>query len=771
MSTTVMAARYLHAPASDPYRVLFDHLSAGAARCRLIVECDRVVDVEVIDSNSAFDPLRDSLPQLYGLFSQVRELGRPQTHQLRTEDALLSASAYPVARDEMMVVIEDMTARERLEQRSRESQGRFEQAFHGNAAAMVIAHRHDLRIIDVNPRWLELFGATRDEVIGRTAVEVGVITESGAASRIAEHEQFASGYDAEIELRTRAGADITVLASAKPIDIAEGRCILTTLIDITARKHAEEAFAVAFSASPAGMILVDNASETIVAVNNRLLEMTRDRREDLVGRRASDLKLLLSPSRDELLAEIERSGRLDSVEVLLACKDGPGVWAITSTETIKLHDRVHRLSVFTDITTRKRSERRLMTQLVVGRRLAESSDVDAAIPQVLEVMCRGEGWDCGAVWLPGAEHRGLHCCGTWRDSALAEELGAPTRVIERSSDSLLGRVLATGVAEKVALDPATGAHGVQAAAAGMRLAAAFPLLRGNAVLGVVAMAARAGDGGFDIAERALFESVGRLLGLFIERARAEAALRELNVDLERRVLERTHELETSNRDLESFSSSVSHDLRAPLRAIHGFSEMLLEDFAGELSADAAELVARIHASGGRLRKLIDELLAFSRLGRDGLRLCHVELDPLVRAVCDELLVGRELGGRLDLRVMPLGSCRADASLLRTVWTNLIDNALKYARNRERIVIDIGREDRAGEIVYFVRDNGTGFDMAHVDRLFGVFQRLHAASEFEGTGVGLANVRRIVERHNGRVAAASELGRGSRFEFTLGTEVK
>jgi PAS domain S-box-containing protein len=771
MSTTAMAARHLHAPASDPYRVLFDHLSAGAAWCRLIVDGDRVVDVELVDSNAAFQPLRGSLPQLYGMFSQVRELGRPATAQVRTEGAVLAASAYPVGRDEVMVVIEDVTARERLEQRSRESQDRFEQAFHGNAAAMVIAHRNDLRIVDVNPRWLEMFGATRDEVIGRTAVELGVITESGARSRIAEHQQFADGHEAELELRTRTGASVTVLASAKPIEIAEGRCTLTTLIDITARKHAEEAFAVAFSASPAGMILVDTVSDTVVAVNNRLLEMTRDRREDLVGRRTGELRLVVDPPREVLLAEIERSGRLNGVEVELACEGGPGVSALASTETIMLHDRVHRLTVFTDITTRKRSENRLLTQLRVGRRLAEASELDAAIPHVLEALCRGEGWDCGAVWLPGVEQGVLQCCGTWRDPRLASELGAPTRVIERSSDSLLGRVLATGVAEKVVLDPATGAHGVAAAAAGMRCAVAFPVLRGSAVLGVVAMAARGGDHALDTAERALLDSVGRLLGLFIERARAEASLRELNVELERRVLERTHELETSNRDLEAFSSSVSHDLRAPLRAIHGFSEMLLEDFAGELSTEARDLVARIHAGGGRLRKLVDELLAFARLGRDGLRLGHVELDPLVRAVCDELLVGRELGGRLELRATPLGSCRADASLLRTVWTNLIDNALKYARTRERIKIEIGRDDRCGEVVYFVRDNGIGFDMAHADRLFGVFQRLHAGSEFEGTGVGLANVRRIVERHNGRVGATSELGRGSRFEFTLGTEVK
>jgi light-regulated signal transduction histidine kinase (bacteriophytochrome) len=237
------------------------------------------------------------------------------------------------------------------------------------------------------------------------------------------------------------------------------------------------------------------------------------------------------------------------------------------------------------------------------------------------------------------------------------------------------------------------------------------------------------------------------------------------------VLERTQALETSNRDLEAFSASVSHDLRAPLRAIYGFSEILLEDFAGQMPEQAFDLLTRIHASGGRLRKLIEDLLEFARLGRGGLRLSHIELDPVVRSVCDELLVGRELGERLDLRVLPLGTCRADASLLRTVWTNLIDNALKYSQNRERIVIEIGREVRGGELIYYVNDNGTGFDMLYVDRLFGVFQRLHSATDFEGTGIGLANIRRIVERHHGRVTATSELGRGSRFEFTLGTEVK
>jgi PAS domain S-box-containing protein len=768
--TTAQAIRSSPARPYDAYRVLFAQLSAGAARCRLIVERGRAVAIEVIDRNVAFDRLGVALPALLEVCAQAHATGTSESRPLRLASAVLAVVVHPVGGDEVVLTIEDATAHTQLAQRARESQARFEQAFHGNAAAMVIAHQRDLRIIDVNPRWLELFGATRDEVIGRTSVELGLITPSSAAARIAQHERFAEGHDAELELQTRAGAKLTVLASARPIVIPEGPCTLTTLIDITGRKVAEEAFAIVFSASPAGMMLVESATDTVVSVNQRLLEMTRARPEAYVGRRASDLALITKPPRAELLAELARSGRVRSVEVELACNGGPGVWTLASTELITLHDKPHRLSVFTDITVCKRFERRLVTLHVVGQRLAESSALEAAIPHVLEALGQGEGWDCGAVWLPDSEGA-LACHGTWRAPGVSEDLGLAIRELALASDGLLARVLATGTAEKTELTAARSAQAVPSMAAGLRCAVAFPILRGDAVLGVVALAAREADDALDTAELGLFDSVGRLLGLFVERARAEAALRELNLELERRVLERTHALETSNRDLEAFSASVSHDLRAPLRAIHGFSEILLEDFAQALPGEAQPLLARIHASAGRLRSLVEALLAFSRLGRDGLKRTDVDLDPLVRSVLDELLADRGLKGRLELHLRPLGSCHADPSLLRPVWTNLIDNALKYARNRDPIVIEIGREVRVGEVVYYVCDNGVGFDVAHASRLFGVFQRLHDASEFEGTGLGLANVRRIIECHHGRVAATSELDRGSRFEFTLGPENK
>ncbi|MEJ7596375.1 MAG: PAS domain S-box protein [Kofleriaceae bacterium] len=643
-----------------------------------------------------------------------------------------------------------LLSRDELEHRARASENRFEQAFHGNAAAMVIAHRSDLRIIDVNRRWLELFGATREDVIGKTSVELGLISEADANARIARHKQFVGGYDAELVLRKRTGESLTVLASAKPIEIEEGPCTLTTVIDITARKHAEEAFEVAFSAGPAGMMLVHVATDVVVSVNARMLEMTGYQRDELVGRGVDELAFVLNRSRGELLAELERTGRLNEVELELGCKDGSELWTLASTETVRIHDTPHRLTAFTDITARMRVESRLLTQHVVGRCLAEAGELETAFPQVLQALGRGEGWECGAVWLRD-EHRALQVHSAWRLDRL--EPGALAELLER--------VVANGEAETVALSrPLAGRET-------MTRALAFPLLRGTEALGVAVLFGTGEHVAIETAERGLFDSIGRMLGLFVGRARAERSLRELNIELERRVLERTHDLELSNRDLEAFSSSISHDLRAPLRTIHGFSEILLEDFSEELPAKARRYLTSIHESGDRLRHLIDDLLAFSRLGSKGVRRDEVDLDELVRSVLDELIAARELGNKLELHVMPLGTCYADPSLLRAVWMNLLDNAFKYARDSHPMVIEVGRAHTGGETVFYVRDNGVGFDMAEADRLFGVFQRLHPPSEFEGTGVGLANVRRIVERHHGRVAASSQLGHGSRFEFTLG----
>ncbi len=733
----------------------------------MVLDGERIAGIDVLEENPAFIASRRHLISLHPAFARVLAGKQPETVTLRADKKHLSCSLYPVEGTEVMVVIEDVTFREELEQQSRASQDRFETAFHGNAAAMVIAHQSDLRIVDVNPRWLEMFGATREEVIGRTSVALGLISEADAQTRIAEHRAHTEGYDIELALRTRTGQKLTVIASARPIQLPEGRCTLTTLIDITGRKYAEEAFAAAFSASPAGMILVDSDSNTVISVNERLLEMTGFERTELVGHSVAEIELVRRPLRSELLAELTRTGRLRAVEMELARRDGGFLWTLGSTETITLNGAKHRLSVFTDITERKRIESRLMTQHEVGRHLAEAHDLDEAIPRVLEALCRGEDWSAGAMWLPYGDGE-MQCRGVWQDGPSAD-LGAIARaVVPRNSVGVVGKVIATGEPEQAIVDGAQGPLSAAAFAAGIRTALAFPILRGDFVLGVVVLSARSEHPPMEGAERGLFDSVGRMLGLFVERTMAEASLRELNLELEERVDARTRELESSNRDLEAFSSSVSHDLRAPLRTIQGFSQVMLEDYGAILPDEAKTTLHRIHASGVRLRTLIDDLLSFSRVGRDRLNRMQVDLDAMVRSVVDELVAGRGIDpARLDVRIQPLGVCNADLTLLRAVWTNLVDNALKYARDRPRIEIEIGREKRGTEVAYYVRDNGVGFDMAHADRLFGVFQRLHPADEFEGTGVGLANVRRMIERHHGRVSATSEVGRGSRFEFTIG----
>ena len=238
--------------------------------------------------------------------------------------------------------------------------------------------------------------------------------------------------------------------------------------------------------------------------------------------------------------------------------------------------------------------------------------------------------------------------------------------------------------------------------------------------------------------------------------------------LEELVKERTAQLEVANRELEAFSYSVSHDLRAPLRHIDGFAGLLMGHAERSLDDEGKRFVGIIADSAKRMGLLIDQLLAFSRMARTPLQRMAVDAGTLVESTIQTLHWARE-GRRIEWIVDPLPTVLGDPSMLRSVFENLLGNAIKYTRPRDQARIKIGAESTGEEVVFFVRDNGVGFEMKYADKLFGVFQRLHSTAEFEGTGIGLANVRRIIARHGGRTWAEGAPGKGATFYFSLPTD--
>ncbi len=250
-----------------------------------------------------------------------------------------------------------------------------------------------------------------------------------------------------------------------------------------------------------------------------------------------------------------------------------------------------------------------------------------------------------------------------------------------------------------------------------------------------------------------------------DRKKAEEAIHTFNQKLEQMVIDRTTELEIANKELESFSYSVSHDLRAPLRSIHGYVNILYEDYGSIMDDEAKRVIHTILRNGQRMGQLIDDLLAFSRLGRKELTKSDISMHDLAESIIDEYK-RNAASNHTFFTLHPIPSARGDSTTVRQVWVNLISNAVKYSKEKEKPMVEIGAFEEHNNITYYVKDNGAGFDMEYYDKLFGVFQRLHSMNEFEGTGVGLAIVQRIISKHGGKIWAKAKVNEGATFYFTL-----
>ncbi len=389
-----------------------------------------------------------------------------------------------------------------------------------------------------------------------------------------------------------------------------------------------------------------------------------------------------------------------------------------------------------------------------GLDLSAQLDLPSLLRTIMERATRLLNAPMGGIYLLQADGQTLAPVA----NLPSEDISAPMQV----GEGLVGRVAQSGA--PIIVDDYPQWPGRLSNSAAFCAVVSVPIQWQGRVLGVISVCdPRPGRFGSEDVETV------RLLA-----AQAAIAIEnaQLYAKLEQRVRERTAELETVNQELESFSYSVSHDLRAPLRGVEGFARILLEDHARELSPEAQHHLHRVRDGIQRMNTLINDLLAFSRTTRQPMnvrRLSTADLTFLVHSLVEELRHSAP-DRAVEWQIDRLPACQADPALLKQVLVNLIGNAFKYSRDRNPARIEVGAREQDGQTVYWVRDNGAGFDMRYADKLFGVFQRLHVANEFEGTGVGLAIVQRILQRHGGRIWAEAEVDKGATFYFTLSSEV-
>jgi hypothetical protein len=550
------------------------------------------------------------------------------------------------------------------------------------------------------------------------------------SAKIEESRRTGGLFRAEFRYLHPTRGEVWVEACSSPTTDEDGGVTWYGFVtDITERKNneaalvaSEERFQKLFELAPAGITL--GVDRHVIEANAAFLRMMGATRAEMIGRSYASIGTPNPRLRDERLEAIEQAGSVSDLEVTFHRQDGTLGQGLLSAATIEMGGRLHTMMVTLDVTARKEIEARLRASDTLNRAVLHN------IPG-------------GYITVVGPDLRFLLA-----EGALLRELALPSVLIGKSVADVADEATARSAIE-----------GYKRALGGETFEREVTYM--GRVLRSQHVPLRNEDG-----------TIYAALNLAVDVThlrRTERELLRLTNELEHRVEARTAELAATNRELEAFTYSVSHDLRAPLRAIDGFALALQEDFAPLLPPEAQRHIAFLRSGAQQMAKLIDELLALSRVTRVGLTMDTVDMNAAVERTVNEL---RPMFAdrKIELKIDPLPLCHGDSGLLRLVWQNLLGNALKYTSKNQVAHISIGaREPDSAEnpgVTYTVSDDGAGFDMRYHHKLFGVFQRLHRPDEFEGTGVGLAIAHRIVHRHGGQITGQGEPGKGATFTFFI-----